>query len=360
MLQQVDVAEYQFNANVLPFSQIENLIDSMLHNKQLTRETNGFFKLSKAQKYISLTGAVQIVFNWREITREFLFTVLTGIGVFSEELRKVNAPSHHLIHVLQTEVAVISDDLNNIFPTLQEVAPKGPDGVHYIWWENSIANVIYDLANKKNILKANKLSSRVQKLLHCMVKLSKNKLGAAVQLRVVEAIAQDIVLSYRALFSNMEVDGIKVFPDLKDLAWVNAHIRAEVIHHRQVKDAQGGVSYIADNFEEQQELLSLTEEYIDAWAGALEDFKVFVRSSTQDKSYLNTKTDREKNKKKWFCVICDFTYDEALGFPDEGILPGTAFEDIPDNWVCPDCGVEKSDFVLLQELSFTENERSAS
>jgi rubredoxin len=46
-------------------------------------------------------------------------------------------------------------------------------------------------------------------------------------------------------------------------------------------------------------------------------------------------------------MICDFIYDEALGIPDEGIAPGTRFEDIPDTWVCTDCGVTKSDFELM-------------
>lgn len=46
----------------------------------------------------------------------------------------------------------------------------------------------------------------------------------------------------------------------------------------------------------------------------------------------------------WICKVCDFVYDETLGIPDEGIAPGTRFEDIPDSWLCPDCGVTKSDF----------------
>ncbi len=48
-------------------------------------------------------------------------------------------------------------------------------------------------------------------------------------------------------------------------------------------------------------------------------------------------------------MICDYIYDETLGMPDEGILPGTRFEDIPESWACPDCGVTKSDFELLME-----------
>lgn len=48
----------------------------------------------------------------------------------------------------------------------------------------------------------------------------------------------------------------------------------------------------------------------------------------------------------WMCVVCGFIYDEAKGLPDEGIEPGTRWEDIPDSWTCPDCGVTKSDFEM--------------
>lgn len=44
--------------------------------------------------------------------------------------------------------------------------------------------------------------------------------------------------------------------------------------------------------------------------------------------------------KKWQCVVCGFIYDEAEGWPDDGIAPGTRWEDVPEDWVCPDCGPE--------------------
>ncbi len=47
---------------------------------------------------------------------------------------------------------------------------------------------------------------------------------------------------------------------------------------------------------------------------------------------------------KYRCVICDYIYDPAAGDPGNGIDPGTAFEDIPDDWVCPLCGADKSNF----------------
>jgi len=52
--------------------------------------------------------------------------------------------------------------------------------------------------------------------------------------------------------------------------------------------------------------------------------------------------------KKWQCVLCAFYYDEALGLPDEGIAPGTRWEDVPESWTCPDCAAGKSDFEMVE------------
>ena len=53
--------------------------------------------------------------------------------------------------------------------------------------------------------------------------------------------------------------------------------------------------------------------------------------------------------KKYECDTCGYVYDPAVGDPDGGIAPGTAFEDIPDDWVCPLCGVSKEDFSVVEE-----------
>lgn len=47
---------------------------------------------------------------------------------------------------------------------------------------------------------------------------------------------------------------------------------------------------------------------------------------------------------KWICNICGWEYDPAKGDPDSGIDPGTPFEDLPDDWVCPECGAGKDMF----------------
>jgi rubredoxin len=53
---------------------------------------------------------------------------------------------------------------------------------------------------------------------------------------------------------------------------------------------------------------------------------------------------RRRKMDKYECIACGYIYDPEIGDPDNGIAPGTAFEDLPDDWVCPDCGVGKDEF----------------
>ncbi len=56
----------------------------------------------------------------------------------------------------------------------------------------------------------------------------------------------------------------------------------------------------------------------------------------------------ESELKKYMCLICGWIYDEADGAPDEGIAPGTRWEDVPPNWTCPECGARKEDFEMIE------------
>ena len=51
---------------------------------------------------------------------------------------------------------------------------------------------------------------------------------------------------------------------------------------------------------------------------------------------------------KWECIVCGWVYDEKTGDPDSGVAPGTKWEDVPEDWLCPDCGVGKEDFELIE------------
>jgi rubredoxin len=58
----------------------------------------------------------------------------------------------------------------------------------------------------------------------------------------------------------------------------------------------------------------------------------------------NPNIKRRSEMSKWRCSVCGYVYDPAAGEPDEGIEAGTSFDNIPDDWVCPDCGADKSFF----------------
>lgn len=63
---------------------------------------------------------------------------------------------------------------------------------------------------------------------------------------------------------------------------------------------------------------------------------------------MNASAETAVAYRKFMCVVCGFIYDEQAGLPEEGIEPGTRWEDIPDTWTCPDCGVTKDDFEMIE------------
>ena len=48
--------------------------------------------------------------------------------------------------------------------------------------------------------------------------------------------------------------------------------------------------------------------------------------------------------KKWECLFCGYVYDEDAGCPESGVPPGTPWDNLPDDWCCPNCSTEKDDF----------------
>jgi len=72
-------------------------------------------------------------------------------------------------------------------------------------------------------------------------------------------------------------------------------------------------------------------------------------------TYIAQKKSREtsrkgaKKMKKYKCLMCGYIYDPAVGDPDNDVKPGTAFENLPDDWVCPDCGVGKDEFEPVED-----------
>jgi rubredoxin len=52
--------------------------------------------------------------------------------------------------------------------------------------------------------------------------------------------------------------------------------------------------------------------------------------------------------KRYMCLLCGFIYDEELGWPEDGILPQTLWDDVPLTWQCPECGASKDDFEMVE------------
>jgi len=63
---------------------------------------------------------------------------------------------------------------------------------------------------------------------------------------------------------------------------------------------------------------------------------------------LHNAPSEDDRVRKWQCLICSFIYEEELGLPEDGIAPGTGWDEIPDDWMCPDCGVGKEDFEMVK------------
>jgi rubredoxin len=81
-------------------------------------------------------------------------------------------------------------------------------------------------------------------------------------------------------------------------------------------------------------------------AGGVGLFCNLARQPFHGTQVPNPTTNKEDVMDKWECP-CGYVYDPAEGDPDNNIMPGTAFEDLPEDWVCPKCGAEKQYFEKL-------------
>jgi rubredoxin---NAD+ reductase len=70
--------------------------------------------------------------------------------------------------------------------------------------------------------------------------------------------------------------------------------------------------------------------------------------STERAQPNRASADQEPAYKTWLCVVCGLIYNERDGWPADGIAPGTRWEDVPEDWICPDCGSGKADFEMTE------------
>jgi rubredoxin len=71
-----------------------------------------------------------------------------------------------------------------------------------------------------------------------------------------------------------------------------------------------------------------------------------LRTHAQNGEYTNKRSDLMVS---YVCLVCGYIYDPEIGDPKAGIHPGVEFAALPDDWVCPECGAGKDQFVEVQE-----------
>jgi hypothetical protein len=250
---------------------LDRAVADLISAANLTPSTNLFFRAAKEITAADGYGALCVAHYWREVTKTFMFTTIAGLGVMAREAALHPAPPRQFLTVIQTVHRVIGDDLNNVMPVFQAVAPAGVGGIHYLWWEDS---VLRPLAERLGLGPDAPPPLPVNVLAHqnYMHRLTTSALGTAVLLRVAEAVALDICVAFKRLYSRLVIDGARVFPAAEQLAWMNSHIQAEVAHGKDVSDHDTGMTSLAETPAQQQELLRLTAECARHWNAALEDF----------------------------------------------------------------------------------------
>ena len=82
--------------------------------------------------------------------------------------------------------------------------------------------------------------------------------------------------------------------------------------------------------------------------GDLIELQVYSKRQVEQGRRTTMAADEAPPFRTYMCLICGFIYDEAAGLPEEGIPAGTRWEDVPVNWVCPECGARKEDFELVE------------
>ncbi|UMR30979.1 DUF6202 family protein [Massilia sp. MB5] len=242
----------------------------------LLREDNAFFVRAKRVLEIDALSALRIAHGWREMTKAFMFTSVAGLGVMARQADLEDYPSVDMLEAMQTIFTVIGDDFSNIMPAFQKVAPPGPAGMHYAWWESDIVVPLKERLGAPHNDTTGMLGLGAQKLIANMRALIDEPLGAAVQLRVVEAIALDITVAFKRVLSKTLADGEHVFTKGPQFAWMDSHIEAEVAHHKAVSDHDTGTTGLADSDAKRAEMLRLTEEYAANWNAALTEFADYL------------------------------------------------------------------------------------
>lgn len=250
-------------------SLLEDRVDDQITAARLRPADHPFFAAAKRVAHVEPADALAIAVQFREMTKAFMFTTIAGLGTVARSFAKHPSPHRDVLAVFQTAYRVIGDDLDNIGPVFCTMGPKGPAGMHYVWWDESIVEPIAAHVDDDARSRATVLPPPLLDLLTNMDRLATHPLGSAVQLRVVEAIARDVAIAFRRMLPKVRAGETAIFTSSKDLVWVDAHIRAEALHARQVSDHETGMVAVVTSGVEADEFVSLVDEYATNWSRCL-------------------------------------------------------------------------------------------
>ncbi|MDX3523621.1 DUF6202 family protein [Streptomyces scabiei] len=253
-------------------TELDERVDQEINRAGLRRADNAFFASARAAASVSPQAALALGVWWRSMTKSFMFSTLAGMGEMARVFSAQDAPTHDVLGAFQTVYRVIGDDLDNAAPEFRAVAPSGPAGIHYVWWDDTIVAPLAARLGEDELRAAARLPEGIRELLANMDRLARSPLGAAIQLRVVETIALDIAVAFRRLYAKVSVDGERVFAETDQFAWIDSHIKAETVHAAQVSDDESGMTWVVTDTAQAAEFLTLVREYSGNWSRALACF----------------------------------------------------------------------------------------
>ncbi|MFI5617204.1 DUF6202 family protein [Streptomyces sp. NPDC051567] len=256
-------------------NELDQRVEAEIDKAGLRRADHPFFKVARGVESVDAHAALEVACRWRAMTKSFMLTTLSGLGVLARTLNsRGDEPGRDLLGAFQTAYRVIGDDLDNVAAAFREVAPAGPDGIHYLWWDDTVVAPVAALLDTARQRSAAELPAPVTALLANMERLADEPLGPGVQLRVVETIALDIAVAFRRMFPRTAVPAGHgaLFTGPGDLAWIDSHIKAETGHAAQVSDDESGMTGLVADPADAELFLALVREYAQNWSRALETF----------------------------------------------------------------------------------------
>jgi hypothetical protein len=256
---------------------VEARANSAIEAAKLRRRDHPFLLAAQDAEAISLADALAMCCQFQAMTRMFMFTTISGLGVIARGLARGTQSDRDELAMFQTAYCVIGDDLANLAPAFGEVAPAGPAGIHYLWWQDSFREPIAACLTQQERDRAALIPPELGELLDNMDRLAVHPLGCAVQLRVVEAIAKDVAVALRRVLAKVTVGGRPLF-SRADMTWLDAHIRAETMHAKQVSDEDSGMSLVVKSEAEGELFVELVAEYATNWSRALNVYTPYIRT----------------------------------------------------------------------------------